>query len=34
MLNDTTVDTGERWPVSFSRLLDGAVARRWLKQRD
>jgi hypothetical protein len=30
--NGTTVDNGELWPVSFSRLLGGAAARRWLKQ--
>ena len=30
--NGTTVDNGELWPVSLSRLLDGAAARRWLKQ--
>jgi len=29
--NGTTVDNGELWPVSLSRLLDGAAARRWLK---
>jgi len=30
--NGTTADNGELWPVSFSRLLGGAAARRWLKQ--
>jgi hypothetical protein len=30
--NGTTADNGELWPVSFSRLLDGAAARCWLQQ--